>query len=87
MRSKISKATDNPWAALAAAVVKSGVREPPGKGWVGADELGKHMECCQSTAKQIVRKLLEQGKAERFAGSAETAGGLIRSRVWFRLKS
>lgn len=86
MPRQTSKAT-NPWAALAAEIVNSGVREPQGEGWIGADELPAAMGCCMSKSKQIIKRLMAEGRAERFAGSAPTAGGLIRSRVWFRLKS
>ena len=82
-----SKATEsNPWAALALHVTQSGTREPKGEGWVRSDDIAELMQCSHSTSKQVIKRLLSEGKAERFRGAAVTESGLVRSRVWYRLK-
>ena len=81
-----SKAT-NPWAALAAEIGKPTLREPSGPGWVKAGDLSALMGCCRTKSVNIINQMLSTGRAERFQGTAPTAGGLVRAQVWYRLKS
>jgi len=72
---------------MARSITQSGTREPKGEGWVRSDDIAEKMQCSTSTAKQVISRLISEGKAERFRGAAVTASGLVRSRVWYRLKS
>jgi Mn-dependent DtxR family transcriptional regulator len=53
---------------------------------VRSDDIAELMQCSHSTSKQVIKRLLSEGKAERFRGAAVTESGLVRSRVWYRLK-
>jgi hypothetical protein len=87
MPRQTSKATEsNPWAALAAELGKPQLREPQGEGWTKAADLPDLMGCCRTRVIGIIGKMMREGRAERFQGTAPTAGGLVRAQVWYRLK-